>query len=161
MLRPKAIEKESLRKERSRKRDSPVPGLARCELAAKRAWYTFWGLFSDYGSGNGSGSSATRRDGTPAHIRPQAGSAWTQCVSSYRLNSQNLNGVLKIQVCGLVSIAASTVNLQTNEPVASGQTAKREDVIRDRTMRAALRNTEYALRRWTGPPNDWSMKNHR
>lgn len=98
MLRPKAIEKESLCKERSRKRDSPVPGLARCELAAKRAWYTFWGLFSDYGSGNGSGSSATRRDGTPAHIRPQAGSAWTQCVSSYRLNSQNLNGVLKIQV---------------------------------------------------------------
>jgi len=43
--------------------------------------------------------------------------------------------------------AASTVNLQTNQPVASVQTAKREDVIRDRMMQAALRNTEYALRR--------------
>jgi hypothetical protein len=40
--------------------------------------------------------------------------------------------------------AASTVNLQTNEPVVSVQSAKRENVIRDRTMQAAVRNTEYA-----------------
>jgi hypothetical protein len=45
-----------------------------------------------------------------------------------------------------VDLAASTVNLQTKQPVASVQTAKREDVIRDRMMQAALRNTEYAIR---------------
>jgi hypothetical protein len=40
-----------------------------------------------------------------------------------------------------VGIAASIVNLQTNEPVASVQAAKRENVIRDREKQAALRNT--------------------
>jgi len=74
-----------------------VRGLARCELAAKRAPFTFSGLFSDYGSGNGSGSSATRRGSAPAHTRPRAGSARTQYGSSYHLNNQNLNGVLKMQ----------------------------------------------------------------
>jgi hypothetical protein len=34
--------------------------------------------------------------------------------------------------------------MQTNEPVVSVQSAKRKDVIRDRTMQAAFRNTEYA-----------------
>jgi hypothetical protein len=43
-----------------------------------------------------------------------------------------------------VGVAASTVNLQTNELAASVQSTKREDVIRDRTMQAAFRNTEYA-----------------
>jgi hypothetical protein len=57
--------------------------------------------------------------------------------------------------------AASTVNLQMSEPVASVQTAKREDVMRDRKMQAALRNTEYALRRRISFPNDRGMKNQR
>jgi hypothetical protein len=43
-----------------------------------------------------------------------------------------------------VGVTASTVNLQANEPVVSVQSAKREDVIRDRTVQAAVRNTEYA-----------------
>ena len=57
--------------------------------------------------------------------------------------------------------AASTVNLQTDELLVPVGTAKREDVNRNRKMQAALRNTEYALRRRPRSPNDWGMKNQR